>query len=69
MGTRYSTNSASGYNATPPADDGTVSEANKVKYSTVKTKLADPAKTLADDINTDLVEHFDRGPQSYENLS
>ena len=62
MGTRYSTNSASGYNATPPADDGTVSEANKVKYSTVKTKLADPAKTLADDINTDLVEHFDRGP-------
>lgn len=62
MGTKYSSNSASGYNATPPADDGTVSEANKVKWSTAKTKLADPIKDLADAINTDIVSHFDRGP-------
>ena len=62
MGTKYSTNSASGYNSTPPADDGTVSEANKTKWSTVKTKLADPVKDLADTINTELVTHFNNGP-------
>src|SRR3990167_7749097 len=62
MGTKYSTNSASGYNATPPADDGTVSEANKTKWSTVKTKLADPVKDLADTINSELVTHFNNGP-------
>lgn len=44
------------------ADDGSVTEANKVKWSTVKTKIGDPVKTLSDDINTDLVEVFDRGP-------
>lgn len=62
MGTKYSSNATSGYNATPPADDGTVAEANKVKWSTIKTKLADPVKDLSDTINTELVTHFDRGP-------
>ena len=65
MGAKYSSNSTSGYNATPPADDGTVSEANKGKWSTIKEKLSDPVKTLADAINTDLVEHFDNGPVAY----
>lgn len=62
MGTKYSSKSISGYNATPPDDDGTVSEANKVKWSTVKTKLGDTIKTLAEAINTALVTHFDNGP-------
>ena len=62
MGTKYSSQSASGYNSVPPADDGTVSESNKGKYSTIKTKLADPVKTLADAINTALGTHFDHGP-------
>lgn len=62
MGTKYSSNSASGYNATPPPDDGTVSEANKTKWSTIKTKLADPVKDLADTINTELATHFNNGP-------
>src|SRR4030065_1094851 len=62
MGTKYSSQSASGYNATPPSDDGTVSESNKVKWSTQKTKLTDPIKTLADAINTALTTHFDTGP-------
>ena len=65
MGTRYTTNAASGYNATPPADDATVSEANKGKWSTIKEKLSDPLKTLAEAINTDLVTHFDNGPVAY----
>ena len=65
MGTKYSSNSSSGYNATPPSDDGTVSEANKGKWSTIEEKLSRPVKTLADAINTDLVEHFDNGPVAY----
>jgi len=62
MGTKYSSQSASGYNSAPPSDDGTVSESNKVKWSTTKTKLSDPVKTLADNINTALTTHFDNGP-------
>ena len=64
MGTKYSSNSASGYNTTPPSDDGTVSESNKIKWSTIKEKLADPIKTLVDTINSELDTHFDRGPTS-----
>lgn len=62
MGTKYIDKSATNYNATPPVDDGTVSEANKVKWSTIKTKLADPVKTQADAISDALVTHFDNGP-------
>jgi hypothetical protein len=62
MGTKYTNKTISGYNATPPDDDGTVSESNKVKWATIKTKLADTIKTLAESINTALVTHFDKGP-------
>lgn len=62
MGSKYSTQTISSYNATPPADDGTVSEANKVKWSTVKTKLTDPHNTTIAAINTALVTHFNVGP-------
>lgn len=62
MGTKYSTITVSGYNATPPDDDGTVSEANKVKWSTIKTKLNDPVKTALESINTALTTHFNVGP-------
>jgi len=62
VGTKYSSNSTSGYNSVPPSDDGSVTEANKVKYSTIKNKLSDPVKTLADAINAELVTHFDNGP-------
>lgn len=65
MGTKYSANSESGYNATAPDDDGTVSEANKVKWSTIKTKLGDPLKTLAEAIDSDLQTHFNVGPNAY----
>lgn len=62
MGTKYPGESITGYNSTPPSDDGTVSEANKVKYSTIKTKLSDPVKTLSEAINTALQTHFNMGP-------
>jgi hypothetical protein len=59
MGAKYQTNSASGYNSSPPADDGSQTASNLITWSGQKTKLADPIKTLADDINTDLVAAFD----------
>ena len=62
MGTKYSSNSISGYNSSPPADDGTVSEANRVKYSTIKTKITDPIKTLVETVDSELATHFDNGP-------
>lgn len=56
MGTKYSSQSATGYNASPPPDDGTTVASNKITWqSTIKAKLADPLKTLADAINTALV--------------
>lgn len=59
MGTKYTTNTISGYNSTPPADDGSQTESNRTKWSTVKTKLSDPIKALAEAINTALVNAFD----------
>lgn len=64
MGTKYSSQSASSYNTSPPADDGTVSDANKLKWSYIKTKLSDPLKTLAEAINTALVTAFDKSARS-----
>jgi hypothetical protein len=64
MGTKYSSQSTSGYNSSPPVDDGTASEANKVKWSTIKTKLADVLKTFAEAINTALVTVLDTSPRA-----
>lgn len=64
MGTKYSTQSVSGYNATPPADDGTVDASNQVKWSFVKSKIGDPLNTFASSVNSALVAAF-----NYEALS
>jgi hypothetical protein len=45
MGAPFATTAISGYNANPPIDDGTQTEANRVKWSTIKTKLPDTIKT------------------------
>lgn len=63
MGTKYTTNTASGYNSSPPSDDGAQTAANLVTWAKHKTKLGDPIKTLAEDINTDLVTAFDYAPR------
>lgn len=55
MGAKYSSQAISGYNASPPSDDGTQAASNLVSWATEKTKLADPIKTLAESINTALV--------------
>ena len=59
MGTKYSSQTATGYNSSPPSDDGTAVSTNEVKWSFIKTKLGDPVKDLADNINTQLTTHFD----------
>jgi hypothetical protein len=64
MGSKYSSQSASGYNSSPPSDDGTASESNKVKWSTFKTKLSDPVKTLSEAVNTALVTALDQSARS-----
>jgi hypothetical protein len=64
LGTKYSSQSTSGYNSSPPVDDGTASEANKVKWSTIKTKLADVLKTFGEAINTALVTALDTSPRA-----
>lgn len=52
MGNPYTSQSASGYNDNPPADDGSQVSSNRVLWSTIKTKLADVVKTLAENINS-----------------
>lgn len=62
MGTKYTTTSISGYNSSPPPDDGSATEANKVKWSTIKTKLPDPIKTAVESIDSKLTTWSDYGP-------
>ena len=64
MGTKYSTTSVTGYNATPPSDDGSTGADNQIFWSTIKTKLPDPLKTALESINTKLVTFADLGPVS-----
>jgi hypothetical protein len=63
MGAKYTTNASSGYNSSPPADDGSQVASNLVKWSTQKTKLTDPLKTFIEEVNTDLVAAFDYAPR------
>ena len=52
MGTKYTTQTISGYNSSPPSDDASVNAANQVTWAKHKTKLGDPIKTLAEAMNT-----------------
>ncbi len=58
MGTKYTTVAVSGYNATPPSDDGSAVDANKVKWSYSKTKLGDPLNVAIVAIDAALVLSF-----------
>ncbi len=62
MGSPYVSQASSGYNSSPPPDDGSTVAANKEKWSDVKTKLGDPVKNLADAINTQLRTALDVSP-------
>lgn len=51
----YSSQSISGYNTSPPPDDGSQVASNVAKWSDIKDKFGDPVKTLAEAINTQMV--------------
>lgn len=52
MGNPFTTTSVTNYNSNPPSDDGSQTAANRVQWSTQKTKLADPIKTAFDTSET-----------------
>lgn len=49
--TLWTTVSATGYNASPPPDDGSQIASNKVTWSGIKTQIGDPLKTAIDNLN------------------
>lgn len=59
MGAKYSTTAITGFNSSPPSDDGSQTAANLVTWAGIKTKLADPVKTTVESINSKLVSAFD----------
>jgi len=58
MANPYTSVTIVGYNASPPPDDGTQSNANKVEWAKHKTKLGDPVKSLAEGIDTNVYAAF-----------
>jgi hypothetical protein len=56
----YTAPTLTGYNSSPPPDDGTVSSANQVLYSTPKTKLTDPLSTYAQAISAAITSAFNK---------
>ena len=58
MAIQYTSQVISGYNSSPPSDDGAQTESNKITWAKHKTKLSDPIKTLAEAINTQLLTAF-----------
>ena len=48
----YTTVSVSGYNTSPPPDDGSTGTDNQLAWSKHKDKLGDPLKTALESINT-----------------
>lgn len=58
MGQKYVTQTVSGFNAAPPSDDGSITDANKIKWSGIKTKLGDPLNTAIVAIDAALVTAF-----------
>lgn len=58
MGDQYTSVSVTNYNANPPPDDGSATEANRLKWSTIKTKLTDMLNTAIASINTNVIAAF-----------
>lgn len=51
----YSPVTVSGYNSSPPSDDGATDSSNRVTWAGIKTKLGDPIKTAVESINSNVV--------------
>ena len=61
MGTKWSTVSTSTYADNSPTDDGAATEANRIKYATIRSDLTDPLDTAIDQIVSNLDALFDEG--------
>lgn len=59
MGTKYTSQSVSAYNNSPPSDDGSQTAANKITWAGIKTKLADTLNTFIAAVNSQLVTALD----------
>lgn len=55
----FSPPTVTGYNSSPPPDDGTQVAGNIIKWSDVKTKLTDPVKTALETLVTTTDASFD----------
>jgi len=64
MGIKYPGNGDSGYNASPPPDDGTAVPSNLVTWTGIKGKLTDILLTYIDAINSDLNDWADNAPNA-----
>jgi hypothetical protein len=62
VGLKYPGNSDTGYNASPPPDDGTTGADNLVTWAKHTEKLTDPILAYVDAINTDLIAWADNAP-------
>jgi hypothetical protein len=58
MGTKYTSQSSSGYNAGNPPDDGTEGTNNLITWTGIRTSLADVLLAFSDNINTELLSFF-----------
>ena len=54
----YTSVAISGYDSSPPPDDGSKTAANKLEWAKHKTKHSDPLKTLSEGINTNVLAAF-----------
>ncbi len=55
----YTEVSVSGYNASPPPDDGSTGSDNEASWSGIKTKLTDPLKTAIDSTQDNITTAMD----------
>ena len=62
MGTKYTTTSLVGYNTSPPSDDGTQVDSNKVEWQKHLDKIGDPLKDQVAAIDAALVTYTDLTP-------
>ena len=58
MSNQYTAPSISGYNSSPPSDDGANTAANEITWAHHKDKLGDPLKNYADAISSAITSAF-----------
>jgi len=67
--TPYTSQSISGFNANPPADDGSQVAANRVEWAKHLDKIGTPLKTLIEAINSQNVTAFQSLADLHENIN